>query len=70
MIHCIEYSQTTKSFNKGTEFVGNYVPRNVSWEVQKAIAIQTMNTAMTELVMGIVQSSDFAGGFSSQIVRR
>lgn len=55
------------------DFVSKYVCRNVSWEVQKAIAIQTMTTAMTALGMGVVQAANFAGvltGFSGQVVRR
>ena len=59
------FTNNKELFNKGT---GNYVSRNVLWEVQTAI---TMTTAMTELGMDIVQSSDFAGiltGFSSQVV--
>ena len=51
--------------------MSKYVSRNVSWEVQKAIAIQTMTTAMTELGMGVVQAANFAGtltGFSGQVV--
>ena len=70
------YSVFTKNkalFNQGKEFVSKYVSRNVSWEVQKAIAIQTMNTAMTELGMRVVQAANFAGiltGFSGQVVRR
>ena len=70
------YGVFTKSkvlFNHGKEFVSKYVSRNVSWEVQKAIAIQTMTTAMTELGMGVVQAANFAGtltGFSGQVVRR
>ena len=70
------YSVFTKNkalFNQGKEFVSKYVSRNVSWEVQKAIAIQTMTTAMTELGMGVVQAANFAGiltGYSGQVVRR
>ena len=70
------YSVFTKNkalFNQGKEFVSKYVSRNISWEVQKAIAIQTMTTAMTELRMGVVQAANFAGtltGFSGQVVRR
>ena len=53
--------------------VSNFLSRNVSWEVQKAIAIQTMTTAMTELGMGDVKAANFTGiltGFSGQLVRR
>ena len=61
-------------FNQGKEFVNKYVSRNVSWELQKAIAIQTMTTtAMTELGIGVVQAANFAGiltGFSGQVIRR
>ena len=70
------YSVFTKNkilFNQGKEFVTKYVSRNVSWEVQKAIAIQTMTTAMTELGMGVVKAANFADtltGFSGQVVRR
>ena len=58
-------------FNQGKNLVSKYVARNISWEVQKAIAIQTMTTAMTELGMGVVQAANFAGtltGFSGQVV--
>ena len=44
--------------------------KNVSWEVQKAIA---MAEAMTELNMGIVEAAKFAAsctGFSQEVVRR
>ena len=47
--------------------------KNVSWEVQKAIAIQIMAEAMTELNMGIVEAAKFAAsctGFSQEVVRR
>ena len=73
---CTLYSVFTKNktlFNQGKEFVSKYVSRNISWEVQKAIAIQTMTTAMTELGVGVVQAANFAGtltGFSGQVVRR
>ena len=44
----------------------------MSWEVQKALAIQIMTSAMTELGKGIVHAAKFAAtttGFS-QVVRR
>ena len=47
--------------------------KSVSWEVQKAIAIQTMTEAMTELDMGIIEAAKFAAsatGFSHEVVRR
>ena len=64
--------KTKVLFNKGTEVVSNFVSRNVSWEVQKAIAKQTMTTAMIELGMEVVKAASFAGirtGFSGQVVR-
>lgn len=44
--------------------------RNVSWEVQKAIAILTMTSAVTDLRMEVVQAANFAGNLTGQIVRR
>jgi hypothetical protein len=67
------FTKNKALFNQGKEFVSKYVSRNISWEVQKATAIQTMTTAMTELGLGVVQAADFAGtltGFSGQVVRR
>ena len=45
----------------------------MSWEVQKALAIQIMSSAMTELGKGIVDAAKFAAattGFSQEVVRR
>ena len=45
--------------------------KNVSWEVQKALAIQIMTSAMTELGKGIVDAAKFTTtttGFSQEVV--
>ena len=45
----------------------------MSWEIQKALAIQVMTAAMTELDKGIIEASKFAAavtGFSHKVVRR
>ena len=45
----------------------------MSWEVQKALAIQIMTSAMTELNKGIVDAAKFAAattGFSQEVVQR
>ena len=47
--------------------------KNVSWELQKAIAIQIMTSAMTTLNKGIVDAAKFAAtttGFSHEVIRR
>lgn len=51
------FTKNKALFNQGSEFVSKYVTRNVSWEIQKAIAIQSTTTAMTELGMGVVQAA-------------
>ena len=61
--HCSVCTRN-KTFNQGKEFVSKYVSRNISLEVQKAIAMQTMTTAMTELGMGVGTLT----GFSGQVV--
>ena len=40
--------------------MNGFVTRNVSWEIQKSMAIQLMTATMTELGIGIVESSKFA----------
>ena len=73
---CALYSIYTKDrelFDKGQEYISNFVSKNVSWEVQKALAIQIMTSAMTELGKGIVDAAKFAAtttGFSQEVVRR
>ena len=45
----------------------------MSWEVQKAVVIQIMTSAITELGKGIVDVAQFAAaatGFSQEVVRR
>ena len=67
------YTNNKELFTKGQQCINNYVARNVSWEIQKALAIQMMTAAMTELDKGIVEASKFAAavtGFSHQVVRR
>ena len=47
--------------------------KNVSWEVQKALAIQIMTSAMTELGKGIVDAAKFAAAttdFSQEVTCR
>ena len=67
------FKNNREVFNKGQEKIKDFVSKNVSWEVQKAIAIQIMAEAMTELNMGIVEAAKFAAsctGFSQEVVRR
>ena len=67
------YTNDRELFNKGQQLINNYVSKNVSFEIQKALSIQLMTTAMTELEKGIVEASKFAAtvtGFSSEVVRR
>ena len=67
------FKNNREVFNKGQEIIKDFVSKNVSWEVQKAIAIQIMAEAMTELNMGIVEAAKFAAsctGFSQEVVRR
>lgn len=73
MIHYIIYLNNTEVFNKGQEIIKDFVRRNVSWEIQKAIAIQIMAEAMTQLNKGILEAANFAAsanGFSQEIVHR
>ena len=45
----------------------------MSWDIQKALAIQMMTAAMTELDKGIVEASKFAAavtGLSHEVVGR
>ena len=76
MIHAlsITYIQKIESFlTKGRSTYATLYLKNVSWEVQKAVAIQIMTSAMTELGKGIVDAAQFAAaatGFSQEVVRR
>ena len=75
-VTCTLYSMYTKDrelFDKGQDYISNFVSKNVSWEVQKALAIQIMTSAMTELNKGIIDAAKFAAattGFSQEVVRR
>ena len=51
------YTKDRELFETGQEYIGNFVSKNVSWEVQKAIAILIMTSAMTELGKGIVDAA-------------
>ena len=45
----------------------------MSWDIQKAVAIQIMTSAMTELGKGIIDAAKFAAattGFSQEVVHR
>ena len=67
------YTKDRDLFDKGQEYTCNFVSKNVSWEVQKALAIQIMTSAMTELGKGIVHAAKFAAattGFSQEVNRR
>lgn len=48
------YTNNKELFTKGQQCINDFVARNVSWEIQKAMAIQMMTPAMTELGKGIV----------------
>ena len=75
-VTCTLYNMYTKDrelLDKGQDYISNFVSKNVSWEVQKALAIQIMTSAMTELNKGIVDAAKFAAattGFSQEVVRR
>ena len=61
------YTKDRELFDMGREQIGNFISKNVSWEVQKALAIQIMTSAMTELGKGILDAAMFAAattGFS------
>ena len=67
------YTNDRELFDKGQECIGNSVSKNVSWDVQKALAIQIMTSAMTVLGKGIVEAAKFAAattGFSQEVIRR
>ena len=70
---CTLYNMFTKDrelFDKGQDYISNFVSKNVYWEVQKALAIQIMTSAMTELNKGIVDAAKFAAattGFSQKV---
>ena len=76
MIHVHSITLCTKDrelFDKGQQYICNFVSKNVSWEVQKAVAIQIMTSAMTEPGKGIVDAAQFATattGFSQEVVHR
>ena len=66
------YKRERAFFDKGQEYICNFVSKNVSWEVQKVVAIQIMTSAMTELGQGIVDATKFAAattGFSQEVRR-
>ena len=67
------FKNNREVFNKGQEIIKEFVCRNVSWEIQKAMAIQIMAEAMTQLNKGILEAANFAAaatGFSQEVVRR
>jgi hypothetical protein len=71
-LYCI-YTNNKELFTKGQQCISDFIARNVSWEIQKVMAIQMMTAAMTELGKGIVKASKFAAaviGFSHEVVRR
>ena len=70
---CRIFKNNRELFNNGQEKIKNFVSKSVSWEVQKAMAIQIMTEAMTELDMGIIEAAKLAAsatGFSHEVVRR
>ena len=67
------YTNNKELFAKGQQCINNFIARNIFWEIQKAMAIQMMTAAMTELGKGIVGASKFSAavtGFSHEVVRR
>ena len=67
------YTNNKELFEKGQQCMNNFVARNVSWELQKAMAIQMMTAAMMEFDKGIVDAAKFAAavtGFSHEVIRR
>ena len=71
-LHCI-FTKQRELFDKGQECINDFVSKNVSWELEKAIAIQIMTSAMTTLNKGIVDAAKFAAtttGFSHEVIRR
>ena len=71
-MHTIIHTKDRELFDKGQEYICNFVSKNVSWEVQKALAIQIMTSAMTELGKGIIDAAKFATATTSysQVVCR
>ena len=61
------FKNNREVFKKGQEKIKDFVCKNVSWEVQKAIAIQIMSEAMTVEAAKLAAS---ATGFSQEAVRR
>ena len=61
----IYYTKDRELFDNGQEYICNFVSKNVSWEVQKALAIQTMTSVMTELRKGIVDAAKFDAATNS-----
>ena len=61
------------AYNKGTECIEEYIDRNGSFEIIKAIAIEVMLTAKSKWDKGIVEASELASdvtGYSSETIRR
>ena len=48
------YTNNKELFMKRLQCMKDFIAKNVSWEIQKAMAIQMMTAAMTELDIGIV----------------
>lgn len=60
-------------FNMGRTCISGYISKNATIEMDKAIAINIMASAIENLGMNIVEAAEFAGqvcGHSGQIVRR
>ena len=71
-LYCI-FTNNRQLFDKGQERINRFVSKNVSWEIQKAMPIQMMTAAMSELGKGIVEAAKFAApvtGFSHEVVHR
>ena len=71
-LHCI-FTKQRELFDKGQEYINDFVSKNVSWELQKSIAIQIMTSAITTLNKGIVDAAKFAAtttGLSHEVIPR
>ena len=62
LLHIFKNNSTL--FDKGRECVAGYIDRNITFEINKAIAINVMTSAMANLNYGIVQAAELAAHVS------
>ena len=68
----IIYTKDRELFDKGKEYIGNFVSKMCLGRFKKSLAIQIVTSAMTELGKGIVDAVKFAAattGFAQEAVR-